>query len=467
MVAKQPQKARDSGPEWAIRSRCVVAPDGVRAAALLIRGEEIAAVLPFDQVPAGCVCKDVADHVLLPGLVDAHVHINEPGRTEWEGFTTATRAAAAGGVTTVVDMPLNSSPVTTTATALAAKLATAEGKLAVDCGFYGGIVPGNAGDIQSLIAAGVLGFKAFLCPSGIDDFPNVGAAELRAVLPQLAAADMPLLVHAELVRKLPADVEDRLAREPRSYAAYLASRPRAWEQAAIELVLGLAHEYGCRLHIVHLSSADPLGVIAAARSMGMALTVETCPHYLCFAAEDIPDGDPRFKCAPPIREAENRARLWQGLQSGLIDTIGSDHSPAPAELKLESGNLQRAWGGIASLQLGLSVIHTEGQRRGESLGAIVDCMSRRPAEVVGLGDRKGRFAAGYDADLVVFDPEQTFVVRPGLLHDRHKITPYEGRKLRGRVRQTFLRGQLVYDEGTFPDSPHGRPILRPHRVQEA
>jgi allantoinase len=388
------------------------------------------------------------------------VHINEPGRTDWEGFATATHAAAAGGVTTLVDMPLNNSPVTTTADALAQKLAAAEGKLWVDCGFYGGARAGNAQHIEPLIAAGVLGFKAFLCPSGIDEFPAATEADLRAVMPQIASAGLPLLVHAELPGPEPA-AQARLATDPCSYAAYLASRPRQWEHRAIELVLRLCREFGCRVHIVHLSSADALPLVVQARADGLPVTVETCPHYLVFAAEEIPDGDPRFKCAPPIRERENRDRLRQAVRDGYFDYLASDHSPAPPALKhLDTGNLERAWGGIASLQLTLPIVWTLIQQwPGVGPAGLVKWLSRRPAQFLGLGKRKGSLAAGYDADLVVFDPDREFTVSPQMLHHRHKVTPYEGQMLRGRVDKTVLRGRTVFDAGRFGDKPTGRPLV--------
>jgi allantoinase len=463
-MASRPQEntGAPESPSWAIRAKSVVTPEGAREAAVLICGERIAAVVAVDQIPAGCPIEDVGDRVLLPGLVDAHVHINEPGRTEWEGFETATRAAAAGGITTLVDMPLNSSPVTTTPHALTRKLAAADEKLWVDCGFYGGVVPGNTDQIEPLSAAGVLGLKAFLCPSGIDEFPNATAADLRAAMRQLSAAGLPLLVHAELVSPLAAAIEARLSSEPRSYAAYLASRPCHWENQAITLLIALCREYHCRVHVVHLSSAEALPMLREARATGLPLTVETCPHYLHFASEEIPDGDPRFKCAPPIREGANRERLWEGLQSGLIDLIGSDHSPAPPELKhLATGDLQRAWGGIASLQLALSIVWTAGMPRGMTFVDLVDWMSHRPARLVGLDGRKGALAPGYDADLVVFDPRAAFRVLPEMLHHRHKVTPYEGQTLRGRVDMTFLRGQKIYEAGQFGDLPRGQTILRP------
>jgi allantoinase len=462
MAERQPESATGRRPgDWALRGRYVVTPEGVREAAVLVQGEQIEAVVAPDQVPAGWAVEELGERALLPGLVDTHVHINEPGRTEWEGFETATRAAAAGGVTTLVDMPLNSSPVTTTADAFRRKVAAAEGKLWVDCGFYGGVVPGNAGQVGPLLAAGVLGFKAFLCHSGIDEFPNATEADLRAVMPRLAEAGLPLLAHAELVAPLAAGVEARLAAEPRSYAAYLATRPREWEHEAIRLLIRLCREYRCRVHVVHVASAGALPLLAAARAAGLPLTAETCPHYLCFAAEEVPDGDPRFKCAPPVRTRDDRERLWAALRDGLLDTVGSDHSPAPPELKqLATGDLRRAWGGIASLQLALPVVWTEGRARGATLVDVAEWLSRRPAQLVGLGGRKGAVAAGRDADLVVFDPEAEFTVTAGGLHHRHKATPYEGRALRGRVVRTVLRGRTVYDAGRLGDAPAGRAVLR-------
>jgi allantoinase len=465
MVPRQPEKARaPQKPDWALRGKHVITPQDSHEVAVLVRGEKIAAVVSPEQIPNGCPVEDVGDRVILPGLVDVHVHINEPGRTEWEGFATATRAAAAGGITTLVDMPLNSSPVTTTAEALTRKLAAAEGQLWVDCGFYGGVVPGNADHVGPLMAGGVLGFKTFLCPSGIDEFPNGKEADLRAAMPHLAAAGLPLLVHAELTGRLSPEIEAGLSSDPRSYAAYLASRPRRWEHDAIQLVIALCREYRCRVHIVHLSSADALPLIRTARAAGLPLTVETCPHYLYFASEEIPDGDPRFKCAPPIREQDNREQLWAGLRAGLIDCIASDHSPAPPDMKhLTTGDLRQAWGGIASLQLALPIVWTVAREQGATLVDLVEWMGRRPAQLVGLAGRKGILAAGCDADLVVFDPEAEFRVESGMLFHRHKRTPYEGRTLYGRVDMTFLRGRKVYDAHGFADGASGRPILREAR----
>ena len=442
---------------WILRGRRVVTPDGVREASVTIRGEKIAAVGRRDDVSGAVRVVDVGDLLVLPGLVDTHVHVNDPGRAEWEGFETATRAAAAGGITSLVDMPLNSSPVTTTLAALDAKRAAARGRLRVDCGFFGGLVPGNAGEIEALAESGVLGFKAFLCHSGIDEFPNVTESDLRAAMPILARLGLPLLAHAEIV---PEGAKGMDTSDPKSYAAWLASRPDAWEVEAIRLLIGLCRETGCRVHIVHLATGEALPMIAEARAEGLPLTVETCPHYLTFAAEEIPDGDPRFKCAPPIRGAANRERLWEGLRIGLIDTIGTDHSPAPPDLKgLDTGDLARAWGGIASLQLALPAVWTEARRRGFGPEDLARWMALKPAELIGLGGRKGSIAPGRDADLVVFDPDAPFVVEGKALHHRHPATPYEGRTLVGRG-VTYLRGRPVSRVGIPPDALPGRALAR-------
>jgi allantoinase len=434
----------------------VVTPAGVVEAAVVVLGETIAAVVPFNEPPAGAAVEDVGDLLVLPGLVDTHVHINDPGRADWEGFDTATAAAAAGGVTTLVDMPLNSDPVTTTPEALAAKRAAARGRLRVDCGFFGGLVPGNADQVEPLAASGVVGFKAFLCHSGIDEFPNVTEADLRAAMPILARLGLPLLVHAELVPPTAAPMDPA---RPTSYAAWLASRPSTWEVEAIRLMVALCREYRCRVHVVHLATADALPLIAEARAEGLPLTVETCPHYLTFAAGEIPDGDPRFKCAPPIRTAADREALWEALRAGLIDTIGTDHSPAPAALKhLDTGDLARAWGGIASLQLALPAVWTEARRRGFTPEDLARWMSRRPAELVGLAGRNGSIEPGCDADLIVVDPDATFVVDPTALYHCHPATPYEGRTLSGRVVATYLRGRKVASEGRPLGEPWGREV---------
>lgn len=447
----------------AIVSRRVITPDGERAAAVLVRDGWIVGLVESDNVPAGVVVEDVGNLVVMPGLVDTHVHINEPGRTEWEGFETATKAAAAGGITTLIEMPLNSTPVTTTPGALRKKLDAAAGRLWVDCGFYAGLVPGNTHDLQPLIDAGALGVKAFLVHSGIDDFPNVTEADLRAAMPIIAANGLPLLVHAELasghpersrgvstVRVTGFDSAQPDDDSSHAYSSYLSSRPRQWEQAAIELMIRLCREFNCRTHIVHLSSSDAVPALRAARESGLPITVETCPHYLFFAAEEIADGDTRFKCAPPIREHRNRERLWQALKDGVIDFIVSDHSPCPPEMKcLTTGDFRKAWGGISSLQFGLSIVWTEARKRGFSVCDVSDWMSRRPAEFVGLKGRKGSIAPGYDADLVIWDPDATFTVTPSIIYHRHKVTPYEGRELRGKVVATIVGGSRVFGEGAF------------------
>jgi allantoinase len=422
----------------------------------MIEGEIITAIVDADQVQAGVTIEDVGSLLVFPGLVDTHVHINDPGRAEWEGFATATAAAAVGGITTLVDMPLNSDPVTTSASALLSKRVAAQGRLRVDCGFFGGLVPGNADLVEPLAAEGVLGFKAFLCPSGIDAFPNVTEADLRLVMPRLARVGLPLLVHAELI---PASAPAMDVANPRRYQAWLASRPAAWEADAVRLLVALCREYRCRVHVVHLATADALPIVAEAKAEGLPLSVETCPHYLTFAAEEIPNGDTRFKCAPPIRSEADREALWEGLRSGLIDTIGTDHSPAPPALKhLDSGDLARAWGGIASLQLSLSAVWTEARRRGFGPEDLARWLCANPAELVGLSGRKGAIALGCDADLAIVDPDAAFRVDGQALHHRHPATPYEGRMLAGRVVAAYLRGRCVARAGSPEGEPKGRAL---------
>lgn len=442
---------------FCLRSERVVTSEGIQKAAVAIDGGIIQEIREFSDIPPNWPVEDVGDLVVMPGLIDTHVHINEPGRTEWEGFETATRAAAAGGITTLVDMPLNSSPVTTTVSALRKKLSAAERKLYIDCGFYGGLVPGNTHEIPGLIAGGVLGLKAFLIHSGIDEFVNASEPDLRAGMPILAKHHIPLLVHCELQTKL----AEPQTSNPRSYSAYLASRPRLWEHDAIALMVRLCREFQCRTHIVHLSSADAVPTLRAARRDGLPLTVETCPHYLFFTAEDIPDGDTRFKCAPPIRERENKERLWEGIKEGVVDCIVSDHSPSPPHMKLiEEGDFQKAWGGIASLQLGLSIVWTEARKRGFSIEHLAHWMCKSPAELVGLDNKKGIIAPGFDADLVLWEPEKDFTVEPDSLFHRHTLTPYEGRKLQGTIVKTYLRGERVFDDKRFPSEPRGAVLLR-------
>lgn len=443
--------------DFIIKSRRIVTPEGVRAGAIVIRSGKIADVVSNLQIAGNERLINVHDAVVMPGLIDTHVHLNEPGRTEWEGFETATRAAAAGGVTTLVDMPLNSTPVTANVDAFEQKLAAAQNKLWVDCGFYAGLLPGNHAALAPLLKSGVLGVKAFLIHSGIDDFPNVAEADLRAAMPMIAASGLPLLVHAELNRN---DSATNVASDPRRYQAYLASRPRAWENEAIRMMIALCREYRCRVHIVHLSSAESLPELRQARQAGLPLSIETCPHYLYFSAEEISDGDTRFKCAPPIREHENREQLWQALKAGGIDFIASDHSPCPPAMKaFDLGDFQRAWGGIASLQFTLPVMWTAAQQRGFSLLDLSEWLAHRPAVFVGLSGRKGVIAEGYDADLVVWNPEASFTLTAEMIQHRHKVTPYEGQRLNGVVEMTFLRGQKIFERGRFGDEPLGKAIL--------
>ncbi len=442
-----------------IAGRCVVTPDGMAPATILISDGAITAVADYDATPAAGLRLDVGEAVVLPGVVDTHIHVNEPGRTEWEGFETATRAAAAGGVTTIVDMPLNSVPVTTTLAALEAKARAAARHAMVDYGFWGGVVPGMRDDLSALLDAGVLGFKCFLVPSGIGEFPHVTAADLRPVMARLAELGAPLLVHAELPGPIERAARARASRErdDRRYSSYLASRPPEAEAEAVDLVLSLCKETGCPVHIVHLSAASALDAIGEARRAGLAVTVETCPHYLSFAAEDIPDGATAFKCAPPIRERANRERLWAGLAGGVIDVVASDHSPAPPALKcLDSGDFAHAWGGIASLELSLAATWTAASARGHTPSDLARWLAEGTARLARLAHRKGRIAPGYDADLVVWDPDASFTVDPARLHHRHPVTPYAGMRLSGVVRRTFVRGTCVYDGGAFPARSIGR-----------
>ncbi len=416
-----------------LRSDAVYLPDGPRPAAVCVRDGEIVAVLPRSATVDAARDVDLGELALLPGLVDTHVHVNEPGRTEWEGFATATAAAAAGGVTTIIDMPLNSLPPTVTADALAVKRAAAAGQCVVDVGFWGGAIPGNLDDLPRLHDAGVFGFKCFLSPSGVDEFPPLSWAELDETLARLSTMDALLIVHAED----PAELSEP---DGVSYPDFLASRPPSAEDRAID---GLIERATSRIHVLHLSSASALGRLAAARAAGRRITAETCPHYLTLAAERVPAGATEFKCCPPIRDDANRDRLWPGLADGVIDCVVSDHSPSTPDLK--HGGFDRAWGGISSLQLGLPAVWTEARQRGHSLSEVVRWMATAPADLVGLS-RKGRIALGCAADLAAFAPDEEFTVTT--LRHRHPVTPYAGARLHGVVHRTWLRGREVDGEPT-------------------
>jgi allantoinase len=399
---------------------------------------------------------DHGDHIIMPGVMDAHVHINEPGRTDWEGFATATAAAAAGGVTTVVDMPLNASPVTTTVKAFEEKLAAAENKLQVNCGFYGGLIPGNLADIEPLVKAKVLGIKCFLTHSGIDEFPNVTEADLEAAMPIMAKYNIPLLAHCEIFAN-PVSAENE---GYESYPQYLCSRPRQWENDAIALMIRLCRKYKCRTHIVHVSSSDALAMIADAKKEGLPLTAETCPHYIYFNAENIPDKNTLFKCAPPIREKDNNEMLKQALKNGVLDFIATDHSPAPPDIKeIISGNLKKAWGGIAGLQFLLPASWTA-LKDTVSLEEFIPLLTSHPSRFLNLQERKGKLAKGYDADITIWSPTENIDTSVAEVRHRHKISPYIGEQLSGKVMQTFVNGELAFDTNTKTATGHyGKPIF--------
>lgn len=445
---------------FAIKSTRVVTPDGIINAIVLIENGVIVEVVSPEKAVDGVTTYDAGDLVVMPGLVDCHVHLNEPGRTEWEGFETGTRAAACGGSTTICDMPLNSNPVTTTLSAFKEKQAAAQNKLEVDCAFWGGVVPGNADQLEMLIAEGVKGFKCFLIHSGIDDFPNVTEEDLRQAMPILARHRIPLLVHAELECADSHSNEDWSERAS-SYRAFLDSRPRKWENDAIDLMIRLCREHNCPVHIVHLSSSEAIPAIRAAKDEGLPLTVETCPHYLTFAAEEITDGDPRFKCAPPIRERENREKLWEAVMDGTIDFVVSDHSPCTPSLKfLNEGDLQKAWGGISSMQFVLPAVWTQAEKRGATIHQLSSWLSHKPAELLGLEDKKGTIAAGFDADIIVWNPEAETKIEPSMIQHRHKVTPYDGLTLMGKIEKTYVRGLKVFENGEPMNQTVGRMLLQ-------
>ena len=432
--------------ELVIRGQRVLTPSGLRAASVHVRNGKICAVEAFDAVPPGANVVDAGNLLVTPGVVDSHVHINEPGRTEWEGFETATAAAAAGGITTVVDMPLNCIPATTTRENAERKLESLAGKLHVDVAFWGGVIPGNVNALEGLAEFGVPGCKCFTCPSGVDEFPHVTRADLEIALPRLRDLGLTLLVHAEMPGPLEAAERAVAGRDPCAYATYLDSRPRAAEDEAIAMVIDLCRKHKAKAHIVHLSSASALPMIRAAQQDGVQITAETCLHYLAFTAEEIASGATSYKCAPPIRESSNREQLWAGLKDGTISMVVSDHSPCtPALKKPEQGDFLAAWGGISSLQLGLSVLWTLAKDRGHSLEQMFRWNVDGPAKLAGLSDRKGKLAVGFDADIVLWDDAEEFEVHPAGIRHRHNVTPYAGRTLQGCVKKTFVRGQLAYD----------------------
>ncbi|HEY0306214.1 MAG TPA: allantoinase AllB [Longimicrobiales bacterium] len=443
-----------------IKSRRVVTPYGERDASIHIEDGIITAIHRYACACESAETHDFGDLAILPGLVDTHVHVNEPGRTEWEGFETATRAAAAGGVTTIIDMPLNSIPATTSVAALEQKREAAHGKCQVDVGFWGGLVPHNTSELRALHDAGVFGFKCFRINSGVPEFDWVQPDDLRRAAPMLKEIDAQLLAHAES----PFVIEAALAQvlpgaNPRSYEDYLRTRPPQAELRAIEQLVELVREFGCRVHVVHLAAPEALDLIEPARAEGLPITVETCPQYLMLAAEEIADGATAFKCAPPIRDYQRSELLWDGLRRGAIDMIVSDHSPAPADLKLlDAGDFIRAWGGIASLQIGLNAVWTGAGMRGATLVDVARWMSAAPAQLAGLYN-KGAIEIGRDADLLVLEADTAIMVNAAELQHKHKITPYDGMILRGQVHSTFLRGERIYERGEFSE-PRGHLIRR-------
>ncbi|MGC2660477.1 MAG: allantoinase AllB [Bryobacteraceae bacterium] len=440
-----------------IHSNRVVTPEGTRAAWVTFEHGRIVSVVSSPPPVAGEIL-DIGEDALLPGLIDTHVHINEPGRTEWEGFATGTRAAAAGGITCVVDMPLNSIPSTTDVTALEQKREAAAGQCAVDYAFWGGVVPGNEHELAALAEAGVCGFKCFLSPTGTEEFTALSPNDLRSGMPHLVETGLPLLVHAELPEYLLA--ADAQA-DSRLYATYLGTRPAKAETEAIRFLIELCREYRHPIHVVHLSAAEAVADLKKARAEGLPITVETCPHYLSFVAEDIPAGATEYKCAPPVRDAANQELLWRALRTEVIDMVVTDHSPCPPAMKRrEQGDFLGAWGGIASLSLSLAATWTAARRRDFGLDDIARWMCEHPAALAGVQRRKGSIAAGYDADFVIFDPDAEFTVTEDRLHFRHAISPYLGRKLSGAVKASYLRGEIVYSAGLWAELPGGRECRR-------
>lgn len=458
---------RNNEAKWLLRAQRVVLPDGIAPACLHIQDGVIRKIAEWDEIDPAARLFDAGDRAILPGAVDVHTHINEPGRTHWEGFESATHAAAAGGITTLVDMPLNSIPPTTSVDALDRKVESATGKLWIDVGFHGGIVPGNEADLRRLVRSGVVGLKCFLCDSGVDEFPSVTPGQIAAAIHELTGFDPWILVHAEspeVLQAARAQLSNDAAPSAWTYNDYLRSRPDEAERRSIHQLIDLAERFSARIHIVHLSSATALPLIAQAKAKQLAITAETCPHYLTFDAESIADRATELKCAPPIRSAANREKLWQALKDGVVDVIASDHSPCLPELKASaSGDFAQAWGGIASLQCSLAAVWSEAQPRGFALSDMVRWMCQRPAELANL-PTKGSLSVGKDADLICFAPEEEFDLQPAQILHRHKMTPYVGRRMRGVVKQTFLRGALIYDHGRWGGEPHGQIVRAQPRI---
>ncbi len=444
----------------AIKSKRVLTPDGFKEAIVLISdGKILEVVSSLSEDEGWGEVFDVGNSIVMPGIIDPHVHINEPGRTEWEGFDTATKAAAAGGITTMIEMPLNANPVTTTRNNFQIKLEAAKNKLHVNCGFWGGVVPDNLNEIEVLLESGVFGLKAFLTHSGIDDFPNTNADQLRKALKILKKHNKPLLVHCEL-DAIHDDIK-HLDQNPKSYAAYLVSRPKSWEDNAIKLMIDLCRETEAHVHIVHLSSAISIEQIKKAKHEGLPLTVETAPHYLFFNAEEIPNSATQYKCAPPIRERENNNQLWNALLDGTIDFIATDHSPAPPELKeIESGNFKKAWGGIAGLQFSLPVVWTKMKEKNIPFEKLLKWLCERPAQICKLDSSKGKIQKGFDADIIVWNPDEKFKVTESIIQHRHKITPYLNQELFGVVEQTYVNGKNVFNNGNVIDLSNGKILLQ-------
>lgn len=440
---------------YGIYSSRVLSANTIKPSTIVIQDGKIIDVLNGKQ--EHLLTEDLQDLILLPGVIDPHVHINEPGRTDWEGFETGTKSAAAGGITTIVDMPLNSSPVTIDPESFFQKINSAKDKVFVNSGFWGGLVPTNSNKIEALINEGVLGIKAFLTHSGIDEFPGVSQPDLRKCLKILRNYNLPLLAHAEIDSFH--EGINSLKNNPSSYLAYLNSRPREWENKAVRLMISLCQEFNTPVHIVHLSSSDVLKDIEIAKDKGLPLTVETCSHYLFFDAEEIPDGDTRYKCAPPIREMENNLKLWQALDRGVIDFIASDHSPAPPEIKkIEENNFQTGWGGIAGLQFSFQAVIKSGMAKGFKLTDISKWMSTNPGNF--LKFKKGSIEKNFDADLIAFDPDLEYVVANNKIFHKHDTTPYKDYSFQGKVIATYLKGKKIYENGKFLTLPQGEIILR-------